>query len=240
MYGGGVIGGGSVRGPEGADWEVAGSGDYDGDGRADILLRNRTLRYLGYWSMNGAEILTVTDLPEDLGSDWEVVDTGDYDGDGRADILWRGGAAAAIDVWLMKAPAEVDHVILSDGTSSRWEVAGSGDLDGNGQDDIVWRSRSSYALGSWLLGADLHINDVGFYVTSPGFGRRGITRADLVACGDFDGDGRTDLVAQDLRGKRLGIWLMNGLDIKQSIALDELAAGWHLAGAKDEHSSDSR
>ena len=40
------------------DWVIAGSGDFDGDGRSDILWRNIS-GAVGYWAMNGAAILSM-------------------------------------------------------------------------------------------------------------------------------------------------------------------------------------
>jgi Ca2+-binding RTX toxin-like protein len=69
---------------------MAGNGDFNGDGRSDILWRNGDTGENYVYFMDGLNILptegyvrTVADL------DWAVAGTGDYNGDGTSDILWR-------------------------------------------------------------------------------------------------------------------------------------------------------
>jgi hypothetical protein len=83
---------------------VAGIGDFDGDGRSDILWRD-TDGAVSIWEMNGllkrAEALIWNPGPE-----WLVAGVADHDGDGRSDILWRHAPTAGVDntemqVWTM-------------------------------------------------------------------------------------------------------------------------------------------
>jgi hypothetical protein len=50
-----VIGAGSVGNP-GASWHVMGVGDYNSDGRADILLQNSSGE-VATWEMNGTSVI---------------------------------------------------------------------------------------------------------------------------------------------------------------------------------------
>jgi len=71
------------------DWQVAGNGDYDGDGKSDILWRNAVTGANSLNLMNGATILSTTQINIVKGNGWEIVGEGDYNGDGKADVLWR-------------------------------------------------------------------------------------------------------------------------------------------------------
>jgi len=86
---------GYVRTVSNLAWKVAGTGDFTGDGRADILWRNSSTGENYLYPMNGTVILagegylrTVAD------ANWRVQATGDYDGDGKADVLWRHAGPA--------------------------------------------------------------------------------------------------------------------------------------------------
>ena len=84
------------------DWTIVGTGDFDGDGKSDILWRNSNGE-VAIWLMNGvaakagAVVSTVT-------NDWTIVGTGDFDGDGKSDILWRN-SNGEVAIWLMNGMA---------------------------------------------------------------------------------------------------------------------------------------
>ena len=74
------------------DWYVAGSGDYNGDGQADILWRNiRTGANTIWRSANSATRQGMFSVKPFVG--WRVAGSGDYNGDGVSDVLWRNRTA---------------------------------------------------------------------------------------------------------------------------------------------------
>jgi glucuronoarabinoxylan endo-1,4-beta-xylanase len=114
----------------GNDWQIQGVGDFDGNGRGDMLWR----------SINGDNVIwgdakAPGHWIAPLDNGWRVAGIGDFDSDGQSDILWRsihgdnviwpGGNAPGF--WL----APVDN---------GWRVAGIGDFNGDDQSDILWRS----------------------------------------------------------------------------------------------------
>jgi hypothetical protein len=48
--------GGATLGNPGPDWRICGTGDYNGDGRSDILWQNSS-GAVGVWEMNGTTVL---------------------------------------------------------------------------------------------------------------------------------------------------------------------------------------
>jgi FG-GAP-like repeat len=76
-------------------WSVVGTGDFNADGKSDILWRDSS-GDVAVWLMNGATVVT----PGALGNvptTWSIAQTGDYNGDGMSDLLWRfmNGTAVA-------------------------------------------------------------------------------------------------------------------------------------------------
>ena len=98
MNGTSFIGGGAVAASL-PTWHVAGTGDFNGDGRADILWQTDDGTLLAMWEMNGTSIIGAGALANP-GPSWHVAGTGDFNGDGRADILWQNSDGTPV-IWLM-------------------------------------------------------------------------------------------------------------------------------------------
>jgi FG-GAP-like repeat len=140
-------------------WSVAGVGDFNGDGRADILWRN-TNGALYDWSMNGSQVassqpLTYQGQPV-TSSDpsWSIVGVGDFNGDGKADVLWRNANGALYDWSMDGSKIETSQPITYQGASVKldpsWSVAGIGDFNGDGKADVLWRNTNG-ALYDWTM-----------------------------------------------------------------------------------------
>ncbi|MBV9520160.1 MAG: VCBS repeat-containing protein [Hyphomicrobiales bacterium] len=151
-----TLGGGAAT-PD-ASWSVAGIGDFNGDGKADILWRSANGSLID-WTMNGSQIssvqaVTLGGSPAAPGSDWSVAGIGDFNGDGKADILWRNSNGTLID-WTMNGSqiANSQQVTLGGSPAmpdSSWQIAQIGDFDGNGTSDILWRNTSG-AMEEWSM-----------------------------------------------------------------------------------------
>src|SRR5207245_389965 len=73
-------------------WQVAGVGDFDGDGKDDILWRNSATGENYIYFMNGTTVLTGGFVRQVADRSWKVAVVGDFDGDGKSDILRRNSA----------------------------------------------------------------------------------------------------------------------------------------------------
>jgi hypothetical protein len=108
MAGGAVLA--DVRVPEviGTDWQLQGTGDFNGDGRADLLWRNTT-GTVGVWLMGpSATVASRLSLPQVIGTDWQLQQTGNIDGDaaGTSDLLWRN-VDGTLGIWTMAPDGSV-------------------------------------------------------------------------------------------------------------------------------------
>jgi hypothetical protein len=146
------------------NWQVAGIGDFAGDGHSDILWRYDNASNasdplngdLYLWMMNGATVTSQTALG-DPGANWQVAGTGDFDGNGSADILFRyDNAANASDP--LNGMTYIDFMngsTVTSGAPTQWQVdeswivAGIGDYGGGGKSDILWRQASTGDAYIW-------------------------------------------------------------------------------------------
>lgn len=84
------------------NWQIAGAGDIDGDGKADLIFQHITTGFMAAWLMNGAQVRASSYLSYHVTHDpaWLVQGVGDVNGDGYADLLWRH-ADGSLVVWYL-------------------------------------------------------------------------------------------------------------------------------------------
>jgi hypothetical protein len=77
---------------------LIGTGDFNGDGDADLLFQKANGTPM-IWTMNGTSVVSTTTLANP-GAQWKAVGTGDYNGDGKSDILFQNVNGTPM-VWTM-------------------------------------------------------------------------------------------------------------------------------------------
>lgn len=210
------------------DWQIAGTGDFNGDGRDDILWRNADGRLSDWLGRNDGgyrinDSIAATSIP----TDWQVAGTGDFNGDGRADILWRNADGRLSD-WLGRSDGGFvgNDAAVSTQVGNDWSIVGTGDFNGDGRDDILWRNADG-SISNWLGGVDGGFvgNDAAAFVA-------GVSNAWSIAdVGDYNGDGRDDILWRSDSGA-MSNWLSTGSGGfvgNDGVALTNVSTDWHIA-----------
>jgi translation initiation factor IF-1 len=200
------------------NWKVAGIGDLDADGKADIVWRHTVNGEVHVYLMDG-RVVKANGLVQDYQGnprvvpdlDWNIVGVGDFNGDGRADILWRHFATGENYIYPMDGLA----ILPSEGyirtqADLNWKVVGTGDFDGDGKADILWRNFATG--GNYIFPMDgLAILPSEGYIS---------TQADqnwkVVGTGDFNGDGKADILWRHFATGQNYVYPMEGLAILPS------------------------
>jgi hypothetical protein len=165
-------------------------GDFDGDGRLDLLTVNRDTRALHLWHNEGAGKFSASAADLSAAGEVTLVAVGDLDGDGDLDIVTIGHDGKA--AWLRNDGDR--FVVLSmpagylGAAPAALKVA---DADGNGSRDVVLVSTATSAV---MLKVWRNLPS-GFSLRASSFGSLTLTSQELsaVVFADQDADGRMDL-----------------------------------------------
>lgn len=135
-------------------WSVVGTGDFNGDGRDDLLLRTADGTVTDWLGQPNGTFRTNAAATYPVELAWSVAGTGDFNGDGRDDVLWRHANGTVTD-WLGQADGtfrgNFDKAALP--VELAWAIAATGDYNGDGRSDVLWRHTNG-TVTNWLGQAD--------------------------------------------------------------------------------------
>jgi hypothetical protein len=110
------------------DWKIVGSGDFNGDGNADLLWWNSAEGWLVAWDMVGTTMVgSVSLVPERLADvSWVPAAVADLNLDGKPDIVWQNRTEGWIGAWIMNGRSLVSSIALSPSrvADTGWRIVG--------------------------------------------------------------------------------------------------------------------
>ncbi|MFB7588283.1 FG-GAP repeat domain-containing protein [Streptomyces sp. NPDC056169] len=120
--------------------QIVGPGDLTGDGKADLVARDRSgVLYLYPGNGNGTAVASRIRVGDGWSAYNRILGAGDFSGDGRTDLLARDGSGT---LWLYKGTGSktapfAKRVSLGGGWGTYNKLATPGDLNGDGKADLV-------------------------------------------------------------------------------------------------------
>jgi hypothetical protein len=207
---GGVFGAvvGLPRAP--VEWQIVGAGDFNADGKDDIVWQNNLTGARVVWNLNANGVVIGSRGLGIVPLEWSIAGTGDYNSDQQDDILWENKVTGERVVWFMDS----QHSSIGGGKFAtvplEWGMMAAGDLNKDGRDDIIWWNTTTGERVVWFMrgGGVLGAAGIGVVPTEWKYG----------GTADLEGDGNEDILWQNaLTGERL-IWFMNGSASAQSFS----------------------
>ena len=226
-------------------WDVAGTGDLNGDGRTDFLLIHDASGLLEGRISNGDGTFAPVILDR-VAPGRDLLGTGDFNGNGRDDVLEADPTGVAKNVGLLGFRDGGTGWDLFAGYANNWEFVTTGDFNGDGTDDMLWRTAvtdtdgvASFGYCTWLMGLP---------EDETAWKRIGAVARDeweFLDAGDFNGDGTGDIAMVDAAGS-VNIWEIEDGGLKvyseeereagksaRTILSESKGEDWSFAGVGD-------
>src|SRR5262249_7318482 len=103
-------------------WQIAGVGDVDGDGRADLVWRHTQTGDVAGWLMHGATVVQSAVVASGVPLAWHIAKVVDIDGDGKADLVWRHTQSGDVAVWVMDGVVVTQAPVIATGVPLAWQI----------------------------------------------------------------------------------------------------------------------
>ncbi len=170
-----------------AGWELHQTGDFNGDGKTDMLWFNTNNDRWWIALRNGFGVLDGFFIDAGVGDTsampWGIAD---FNADGADDIIWHTESDNRHWVDLMDNTGHIDSGGYISSGLAGWDLEFVADFNGDGNSDLLYHDTNSGR--HWMALKDGLNPAGGAYVSS------GLEGWNIVACDDFNGDGNADLL----------------------------------------------
>ena len=202
-------------------FETCGScGDFNTDGRSDVLFWNKSTGATQIWYMGGtngvAKQSSAAVVPDSHGfptTSWVPVATGDFNQDGNPDILYWNKVTGVTQVWLMSGNVKAGAAQISPMSSfpkTTYVPVGVADFDRDGHPDILYWNKNSGVLFIWFMGGTNGVVEQSSVQVTPdshGFPK---TYYVPVAASDVNRDGKPDVLYRNSVNGVTIAWFLGG------------------------------
>ena len=220
-----LLSGGATINTYSTTTKVVGSGDFDLDGKIDIITQDTTTGLKQISFMNGNIIDSTIDLTTTATS-INVVGVADFNSDGKLDLVTENTGTGEKRISFITGTGKSLSITSSSliETNSGFRIVGAADFDSDGKPDLlaeqVTTSSDPSAVVSrviWIMNGATKSSTVSFLNFAQEWSMKGT--------GDYDKDGKVDILVEQTTGRK-GIWYMDGTSIREGFVFSTLLPEW--------------
>jgi len=218
--------------------------DFNNDSNADILWLNESTRQTQIWHMSASSrisrsTVTLDGKPILVQDPWRIVGSRDFNNDGSTDLLWHNRTSNETQLWFMNREARANWATVLDEGAQPIFVGPPWSIVATAPGQIIWHNSSSGETQIWRMNAHRMT------------GRATVLGEDgkpilvglpwrIVSSGDFNSDGRTDILWHNSSSNETQIWLMNDRNVigRRTVLGEDrkpmfVGLPWRIVGADD-------
>jgi hypothetical protein len=221
----------------GPPWHVAGSRDFDSDGKADVLWHNSSTGETQLWFMNGHVLgrrATVVDRAGQavyIGPPWSIVGTYGVAGERRVGIVWHNSTTGRVQIWLLDRNTIVDRAWVRKDAAAALQIGGDrriaavSDVDGDRVPDLVLHNAATGLTQVYALDAQAKVRSRDAVVTKDGGSMAVGAPWRIAGANDFNRDGNADILWHNAATGETQVWFMEGPRILRRASVDAARDG---------------
>jgi hypothetical protein len=195
------------------DSTVSVQADLNADNKPDLLMRNTFTSAVSAWLMDGATRTSSSTIwPASTAADaaWIPMTSADFNADGKPDILWRNSTTGRVIVWYMDGVNRTGTAVIwavTTASDAQWMPMATGDFNADSKPDIVWRNMTTGRVIVWYMDGVTRTGTAALWSPATTVEAQWVP----MASGDFNADGKPDLIWRHLQTGRVIIWFIDGV-----------------------------